>query len=219
MGAGARNMRAPGGLGRLEKILGDLPLDPGLPKRVTDGAMGMPGQLQITRSNLGQYTVGAHCSPVGPALRHHLNLGNGVGLIVDAVTGDSPAVKAGIQQYDILLYANQSDLSSVEDLVKAVDKAGDEGLPLSLNLLRKGEEVGVEVEPIKRTAPEAGASLGLNGVQWNQIGPGIIIGGEDGLEGFEQQMKQMEEQMRKMHEQMKTLQDQALGGRLDNSDR
>lgn len=218
MGAGARMLMVPGGLGRLEQMIGGLPLNPKLQKLLTDGAMEMPARLQITRGIVGKYMVGVHCNPVRPALRYHLDLSEDVGLIVDAVTENSPAANAGIQQYDILLYANQAALSSVDDLVNAIDQAGGEGLPLSLNLLRKGKEVGVEVEPIERPARPAGAPLGFGGVQWNPMGPGIIMAGEDGLEGFEQQMKQMEEQMRKMHEQMKMLQDQALGDRLDNSD-
>ena len=116
------------------------------------------------------------------------------------------------------MYANQAGLSTVEDLVNAVNKAGDEGLSVSLNLLSRGKEVGAELKPIERPAQQAGARPGLDGVQWNQIGPGVIIGGKDGLEGFEQQMKQMEEQMRKMHEQMKTLPNQELGNRPDNAD-
>ncbi len=223
MGAGARMLMVPGGLGRLEQMIGGLPLNAKLQKLFVEGKAGlMPGRLQITRGNVGKYMVGVHCNPVTPALRHHLDLSDDVGLIVDAVTENSPAANAGIQQYDILLYANQAALSSVDDLVNAVNKAGDEGLPLSLNLLRKGKEVAVEVEPIDRPATQAGAPLGFDGVQWNQMGPGIIMAGDTGLDGFEQQMKQMEKQMRvlkAMHlKVLQDLQDQEPGNRLDNSD-
>jgi len=207
-GEGDHIMRVPG-LGRIEQVIGGLPLDPKLQTFLTDGARGMPG-----RGNVGKYMLGVHCKPVSPALRYHLDLSDDVGLMVESVTKNSPAAVAGIQKHDILLYANQAGLSTVDDLVNAIDKAGDEGLAVSLHLLSKGKEVGAELEPIERPALQAGARPGLDGVQWGQLGPGIIIGGE----GFEQQMKQMEEQMRKMHEQMKTLQDQALEGRLDNAD-
>ena len=207
-GEGDRIMRVPG-LGRIEQVIGGLPLDPKLQTFLTDGGRGMPG-----RRNVGKYMLGVHCKPVSPALRYHLGLSDDVGLMVESVTKNSPAAAAGIQKHDVLLYANQTGLSTVDDLVNAIDKAGGEGLPVSLNLLSKGKEVGAELEPIERPALQAGPRPGLDGVQWGQLGPGIIIGGE----GFEQQMKQVEEQMRKMHEQMKTLQDQALGGRLDKAD-
>ena len=51
----------------------------------------------------GKFWVGLMCVDAGEAMRNQLGLDAGVGLIVENVTDDAPAKKAGIQKYDLLL--------------------------------------------------------------------------------------------------------------------
>ena len=77
-----------------------------------------------------------------------LNLPENQGLLVGDVVPDSPAGKAKIVQYDLLLSAAGKPLSSPRDLMKAVD-AAKEG-KLSLELLHQGKRQTMEISPAKR---------------------------------------------------------------------
>lgn len=94
--------------------------------------------------------LGLQCFPADPTLRAQLKLPEGQGLVVGNVAPDSPAAKAGIENNDILLTANDRPLSDVPDLVKALEQAG--GGPLKVALLRGGESKTAEVKPARRAA-------------------------------------------------------------------
>jgi hypothetical protein len=100
---------------------------------------------------LSEYWLGLACSPAPPALRAQLKLGEGEGLVVDQVAPDSPAAKAGIEQYDVLVRAGDKPLGKLQDLIDAVDAAKDK--PLALKAVRGGKSIEIKVTPAKR--PEA----------------------------------------------------------------
>lgn len=112
----------------------------------------------------GQFFIGVVCEPVDGALRAQLKLDDNVGLIVQDLTPESPAEQAGIQKYDILLYADQNPLSSVAELSKAVELAGKEQKTLRLSLIRTGTEQNVEVTPRQRE------SVDDLGIEWKEDG-------------------------------------------------
>ena len=207
----------PSRLDRVQRLLKTLPENAEINNLLPQHRFAMPMPWQPKRRDMGEFTIGLKCSRITEALRHHLDLNNQNGLIVDKVDENSPAAKAGVQQYDILLYADQEDLISVQNLTNVVTKAGNEGLPLSLNLLRKGKELGIEVEPIKRATDAQSLGRGL----WSPIAPDLIIGGELELEDFDQRIQQLKEQMQKqmeeMHEQMRLLRDQTPENGSDRS--
>jgi hypothetical protein len=98
--------------------------------------------------------LGVSTSPVPGALRQHLGLPEGVGLVVDFVEPDSPAQKAGLKQYDILTKLNDQVLVNAQQLAVLVrtHKAGEE---VKLTLVRAAKEqtasaklVEKEVKPI-----------------------------------------------------------------------
>jgi ribosomal protein L29 len=70
------------------------------------------------------------------------------GLMVQEAMEDSPAAKAGLKQFDILLKAGETPLKEPADLIKAVD-AAKEGT-LSLTVFRGGKEQQIDVTPVKR---------------------------------------------------------------------
>lgn len=97
--------------------------------------------------------IGVMCVPVDDALRAQLQLAEGQGLLVGDVVPDGPAAKAGVQQYDVLLSAAEKPLTDVPTLSKTVEQ----GKPFSLELLRGGEKVTLEVTPADRPLNEPGS--------------------------------------------------------------
>ena len=119
-----------------------------------------------------QYWLGVECLPVPPSLRAQLNLPENQGLLVGAVVPESPAAKAGVAPYDVLLHAGDKTLSDPRDLVQAVQTA-KEG-KLAIELIRGGQHKTVEATPTRQPA---------------QVGPVVVPPGDvdfqKWLEGFQ----------------------------------
>lgn len=98
-----------------------------------------------------EYWVGAECYPVPPALKAHLGLESGRGLLVAQVLPEGPAAKAGLREHDVLTAAAGKPLGEVADLIAAIDAAGQNAL--ALDLVRDGKPMTLQVQPAKR--PEA----------------------------------------------------------------
>lgn len=110
----------------------------------------------------GKYWIGLLCVDAGEALREQLGLDPGVGLLVEAVTDEAPAKKAGVLKNDVLVNllvtsddpkANPKPLQQVTELVEAVQKA--ETKPLRLTLVRRGQKQTIEVTPAERPQAQA----------------------------------------------------------------
>lgn len=121
----------------------------------------IPGQLQNLQPgnfqqafgstvSMGKYFIGVQCESVNEAIRSHLGLEAGQGLIINEVTPESPAEKAGMKNHDILLYAGEKPLSEVADLVAVINEAGEGGLIVEFRLIRAGKELSVQVTPDER---------------------------------------------------------------------
>ncbi len=95
-----------------------------------------------------KFVIGVSLSEVPDSLRAHVTLPEGGGLMVGSLFPDSPAAKAGLMQYDLLLKCGEKDLHQPKDLQEIVDAS--EGKAISLTLQRKGEQKTIEVTPIKR---------------------------------------------------------------------
>lgn len=119
----------------------------GLP---VNGTGGLPSVLKMDRAATNKFMIGVSSVPVPAALAVHLLLEPGVGLMVEKIAPDSPAEKAGLQVHDILIYADDSDLKTLDNLMELVDRAGTEKKPLSFTVMRAGKEMVVEVEPVER---------------------------------------------------------------------
>jgi hypothetical protein len=164
---------------------------------------------------ISKFYLGVNCEPVSEALRAQLKLADDQGLIVIAVSDESPAAKSGIERHDILLYANDSAVSSLQELAKVVDEVGEQDGEVSISLLRGGEEKSVKVKPAKRESrivadvelegnplwvpDERGGPAILRGMQ-----PGIILGG---VGDAEEAMREVETQMKKLQEELGQLGD------------
>lgn len=120
------------------------PAPPGTPDLGEPKAVEMSGQAV----NLSDYWIGLGCYPVQEALRAQLGLAEDQGLAVEQVVGESPAAKAGIQPYDVLVKAGDKPLGGLQDLIDAVDAAKDQ--ELVLDLIRAGKPIQIKVTPEKR---------------------------------------------------------------------
>ena len=181
------------------------------------GQMGPAGkglfrwnQVQADRVE-NSYMIGVNCSPVSDLVSKQLRLETGTGLVVDRVSDESPAASAGLEQHDILMFANDQQLYKLKDLTEIVQASGKDKEAISLTLLRSGKEISIDVTPVKRPASAFAGHPGMRAfvvphgnnfdMQFRQLGPGIIMGPE-----IHQQMQQdMEEQMKAMREQMEQL--------------
>jgi len=110
------------------------------------------------------------------ALRDHLKLPNGQGLVVTALDGNSPAAHAGIQLNDVLLRLGETPLGKPEDLDESLRKAGEN--PVSLALIRGGSQRVIQVQPQIRVTlgpaqPKAARHQYWIGVSVSAIGPAL----------------------------------------------
>ncbi|MEL7498690.1 MAG: PDZ domain-containing protein [Planctomycetota bacterium] len=171
--------------------------------------------------NKNRFMIGVSCSPVSAAMTSQLNLESGVGLLVVNVDEESPAGQAGIELHDILMYADQNDLSSIEELVESVQEAGKTEVDINFTVLRRGKEQQIKVKPTERPdgipmtldlEPQmrflpGGLDEGGFGMQFKDFGPGIIVQrqGNEIRDLHEQMQAQFKAQMEEMRRQMEQL--------------
>ncbi len=166
----------------------------------------IPGK---NRSGISKYMIGINCGPVSDQLRSHLSLESGIGLIVQSVSEESPAAIAGIRKHDILMFADDTELTSVAELSGVVDRAGKENKSFSLTAIRAGNEVSLKIKPIERPADQMkndGIFFGDPDMkmQFRQLGPGIIVGDGLGLpDEMQKQMDEIRERMRQVELEVK----------------
>ncbi len=100
-----------------------------------------------------QKWIGVITRPVDPALVTHLGLEDGVGLIVEKVVDNSPAARAQIEPNDILLKANERDITSGRDIVDVANASDTSGFVLTR--IHQGKRDSVQVLPEARPARSA----------------------------------------------------------------
>lgn len=133
--------------------------------------------------------IGVLCRPVDEVLRVHLDLDQGVGLVVERVVPDSPASRADLKTHDILVQVDEQDLTSLQVLIEATAKADENGL--TLRRIRGGDRdlVTVVPEPRPETAGRFGGAIEGRNLpemgrlrEWiEQLERGEGLGGEDAL--------------------------------------
>ena len=159
-----------------------------------DGLATMkPNQQSDARKS---WMIGAVCLPAPEMVRVQLGLEQSTGLLVQKIQPGSPADLAGLKRFDVLLYADDQQLTSVKDLTTVVDDIGQQAGTISLTVMRGGQEVPIESDfaamPMRR--------MPMNMFEMNDMGPGILFGGRDGGEAG---MNRMREMMQRQLDQMK----------------
>jgi hypothetical protein len=117
-----------------------------------DQATATPGDGQQAQPAQPRYWIGLMGGPIPGELRAHLDVPENQGVMVRSVVPDSPAAKAGIKNFDIVLRANDADLHDMRDLMELVKTAGDQKASISLEVLRKGGRETITVTPGERPA-------------------------------------------------------------------
>jgi hypothetical protein len=121
------------------------------PRDSEAGTMGLINDVfTIPKPLEREYWLGMACAPVPQPLRTHLNLPDKQGLLVEAVVPDSPAAKAGIAKYDVLLRAGDKPLAEPRDLIRAIESTKDG--KLKIDMIHGGKPKTVEATPAKRPA-------------------------------------------------------------------
>jgi hypothetical protein len=134
---------------------------------------GQPGFGQAPPTPASPYWIGLLAGEVSPELRAHLTLPEGKGLLVREVVPNSPAERAGIKNFDVIVAADDVELADMRELVQLVSKSGDDGADIALQIVRQGQQEVITITPEKR--PENVAGRG---------GPGAEFGPPAGPEGF-----------------------------------
>jgi len=145
-------------------------------------------------SNL-KFWLGIATGAPDEALRAQIGLSEEHGVIVNDVAPDSPAAKAGLKKFDVILKV-QGQPVTMPGLIDAVQKSQEQ--PLKLEVFRGGKAIDVQVAPAKRpqageleiqVAPEGAPNdnrvfkfwdlrrQGKPGdiLRWHQFGPGAVI--------------------------------------------
>ncbi len=99
------------------------------------------------------YRIGIRCSQVDDEVGEGEKEAKS-GLEVQAVSDDSPANKAGIEEGDILVSVNGSKINKIADLNRAVQEAGKNEKEVTIELKRDEEVVSVTVKPTKMNSSD-----------------------------------------------------------------
>jgi PDZ domain len=97
-----------------------------------------------------EYWLGVQIAPLPEVAKQQLGIESG--LTVEEVVPDSPAAKAEIKKYDILLKAGDVLLKEASDLIKSVD--GSLGKEFTITIVRGGKEIKVTAAATKRPEKE-----------------------------------------------------------------
>jgi hypothetical protein len=83
-----------------------------------------------------------------PALRAQADLPKDRGVVIARVVPGSPAEKAGLKQYDVVLQADETPVAKLENLVQAIQRNHDK--EIALQVIRSGQRMSLAVTPEKR---------------------------------------------------------------------
>ena len=99
------------------------------------------------------YWIGVQCEPAGEiTVRIEQHGGNMLtvkgGLRVNAVTAESPAQAAGVQELDVILFMNDKPINQIEDLAAVVNENAEKAATLSV--VRDNNAISLSVTPALR---------------------------------------------------------------------
>jgi membrane-associated protease RseP (regulator of RpoE activity) len=123
---------------------------------------------ETQQPELPKHWIGILGGPVSDELRAQIEIPADQGVLVRQVVPGSPAEKAGLKAFDVLLKANDTNLSDVRDLTNLVRREGESGGKITLDVLRRGAHQSITLTPEAR--PE---DAGFGGDAFAGPGPGM----------------------------------------------
>jgi membrane-associated protease RseP (regulator of RpoE activity) len=106
-----------------------------------------------------QYWIGVTVTALEPALRSHLKIADGQGLIVNNISKDSPASRTDLKVNDILLEVDGKPLSHAANMYDIVKSHAEK--PILFHVLRVGQlHLSIEVTPERRKPQKGAANTG-----------------------------------------------------------
>lgn len=109
-----------------------------------------PGEVHVVNRQPRAW-LGIRGTPIPEALAAHVGAR---GVMVANVVAGSPADRAGIDQYDVVLSFNGVEIDSMQQLVDALSEAGA-GTAANVEIRRAGERLTLTVTPEQRPADAA----------------------------------------------------------------
>jgi serine protease Do len=108
------------------------------------------------RGRVSRGFIGVVLTDVTPDVQRSLKLTVARGALVQDVSGDSPAERAGIKPYDVILSVDGRDILTNEELIRDIS-GRQPGSVTRLELLRDGRRVAAQVKLTERPRDTAGA--------------------------------------------------------------
>lgn len=144
-----------------------------------------------------KYVIGVGVGEVPEYVWEHLKRPGQKGLVVAQVMPDSPALAAGLKPHDLLLKANDRDLVDQKTLTDVVQESAEK--PITLLVLRAGEEQTIEVTPKKNEVVQRASLTNVpQEVLQNRVhrlGPGLLIEPESNMNDLRQELNELRKQM------------------------
>lgn len=92
--------------------------------------------------------IGVRLTPVPAPLAAHIG---DRGVMILNVVRNSPADKAGLEQYDVVIGCGDQEIKGAQELTEAVGKA-EPGKATKLTIIRKGAKQELQITPVERSA-------------------------------------------------------------------
>ena len=144
---------------------------------------------QVAQPEMPKHWIGILGGPIGPELRAQLEIPEGQGVLMRQVLPDSPAAKAGLRDFDILLRANDTELADLRGLMAIVETEGERGGKITLEVLRHGQRETLTITPEAR--PDKFSGVRADATLRPGDGPGFGdfsgAGGSGAMQRFFQQ--------------------------------
>jgi serine protease Do len=123
-----------------------------------NGASAILPQLRA-KGHVTRGYIGVGLRDVDPEVEHSLKLSVSHGALVQDVTAGSPADRAGVRPYDIIVALEDTAIASDDDLIREIS-ARAPGSPARLRVVRDGRDQSIIVKLAERPAREAGDTRG-----------------------------------------------------------
>ncbi|MBR4835303.1 MAG: PDZ domain-containing protein [Thermoguttaceae bacterium] len=124
-----------------------------------------------------KYWIGATVEPTPELLVAQLPIEPNQGILLQYIAPDSPAEKAGLKRFDVVVKIDGEPVARAADVAKIVDKAGDK--VVKVEFFRKGKLTETKLTPAERPqnlAPIAQSLGGSNGgSRFHIVRPGLIV--------------------------------------------